>query len=158
MVKGLICYVICLSYRLKSLIFTVKGLTFRLNDLIIIVKYKVFTHFEVSLRNTEAKWKESVFPFISPKSPPWKMRKTKHELVTPFFFRNWGLKPQIFEISLAPKMIVKWFCFFIYLYHINHPLENGNHETCMSQQLFSRKMRFKYQKQSNFSLKRQLRT
>ena len=74
MVKGLICYAICLRYRLKSLIFNVKGLTFRLNDLIIIVKYKVFTHFEVSLRNTEAKWKESVFPY-HPNHQPEKLEK-----------------------------------------------------------------------------------
>ena len=62
MVKGHICWVIGLSHLLKSLNFTVKGLIFRLNDLIIMVNIKLFTPFEVSLRNSEAKCKESVSP------------------------------------------------------------------------------------------------
>ena len=73
------------------------------------VNIKLFTPFEVSLRNSEAKCKESVSPSISPKSLPWKMRKTK-QYGSPFFPKKWGLKPQISEISLGTKMNVEWFC------------------------------------------------
>ena len=58
-----------------------------------------------------------------------------------FFHKKWYLKPQNFEILLGSKMNGEWVCFFIYLYHTNHLLENGNHETCISQHIFVHKMR-----------------
>ena len=61
----------------------------------------------------------------------------------PFFYQKWGLKPKIFEILVGTKINVEWACFYIYLYHINHPMENGNNETCISLHLFSRKLRVK---------------
>ena len=60
------------------------------------------------------------------------------------FFQNMGVKTtNIRNFAWNYKMNVQWYCFSIYLYHINHPQENG---TCMSQHLFSRKMMVKTKK------------
>ena len=102
-----------------------------------------FTHFEVSLGNTKAKVEcVCFFIYITQITT---LENGNHETCMghPFFSQKMGLKPQIFKISLGIKMNVDWVCFSIYLYHINHPLENGNHETGMSQHLFLRKMRVK---------------
>ena len=126
-----------LTFQGKSLTCYRKRPIFRISNLILLVYCLHISRFR--LETQKRKWKTSVFHQTN-----YHPRKTtKLAQVTPFFYKKWGLKPKIFEILVGTKINVEWACFYIYLYHINHPMENGNNETCSSLHLFSRKLRVK---------------
>ena len=62
--------------------------------------------FEVPLRNTKAKVECVCFPIYITQITNLENKNNETWMAHPFFYTKWGLKPQIFEISLGTKMNV----------------------------------------------------